>query len=313
MKKVALLLILACVSVISAFATVLPSPMSDGDVLYSAQVNQMVNEREGHLLPISPSTDNYIDATQNIGSAAYRWNKAYINNVLGSRVGARIIDVGDGSEGAFTTTTSSTLDGEHFYSDFEVAANTTLNIGAANWLIIRVSGTFTWNGVINGKGKGGAKGCNGGVGTAGGWTGGFGGQANTTLGGDPKAYNQTMWPYVVAGGVYDITGNMKFAYTHEWPSYGAGGGGSTSAGGTCGGNGGGGMMIIAKNVILTGTPTADMRGNDADNTTFSGGGGGGVFAVKWVTWSGTTSPVVYTVGGNGWAGTGGIQGWQKID
>ena len=61
--------------------------------------------------------------------------------------------VGNGQEGAFDCNTfSGTLSGEHFYTNFKVPSNCTLQIGKAQTTIIHVKDTCFINGVINGNG-----------------------------------------------------------------------------------------------------------------------------------------------------------------
>lgn len=289
-----------------------PANFTAGNPLTATQLNQWKQNRSGNLLPISPSTNNYADSTHNIGSTTYRWNIGYINNIYASALSGKVLNVGDGSESSFTATASSTLQGEHCYTDFSIPANTTLNIGAAGWLIVRVSGTFSLTGIINGKGKGGAGNSGAGNGTDGGFIGGPGGAANNgALGGVQKSYYGTLWAGIAPIGSGTVQANNLLAYHREFPSYGAGGAGWDGApfGNGGGGNGGGGMIVIAKSVVISGTPTIDMRGEDG--TGGGGGGGGGVFMLKWATKSGTIPTPLVSAGSS--AVSAGWDGWYKID
>lgn len=62
--------------------------------------------------------------------------------------------IGNGQEGAFDCTTFfGELSGEHFYTNFKVSSNCTLQIGKAQTTIIHVKDTCFINGVINGNGS----------------------------------------------------------------------------------------------------------------------------------------------------------------
>lgn len=57
----------------------LPSSFSNGDVLPASSANQWTNERDGHFLPISPTTKNYITDAYDIGSDTYKWRNGYFS------------------------------------------------------------------------------------------------------------------------------------------------------------------------------------------------------------------------------------------
>jgi len=86
--------------------TDLISDKSDGDVLYASDINNMLAERDGHFLPISNSTKNYVDATQNLGSGTYRFLNGYFSTSVitpkiqaESSAGLSLFD--DGGNGIF--------------------------------------------------------------------------------------------------------------------------------------------------------------------------------------------------------------------
>lgn len=81
MKKILTGILILAISAI-ALGTALPADWSAGDELDAADLNSWKGQRSGHLLPISPSTNNYIDATQNIGSQAYRWKDGNFSGVI---------------------------------------------------------------------------------------------------------------------------------------------------------------------------------------------------------------------------------------
>ncbi|KKN68327.1 hypothetical protein LCGC14_0452030 [marine sediment metagenome] len=59
----------------------LPALFVDGNVLNAAELNDWMNERDGILFPISPSTRNPETLVHNLGSASFEWNQFFVATI----------------------------------------------------------------------------------------------------------------------------------------------------------------------------------------------------------------------------------------
>lgn len=50
-----------------------------GDSPSADEMNQLIAERDGNMLPIDETTKNYVSATYDLGSATYKWRNAYFS------------------------------------------------------------------------------------------------------------------------------------------------------------------------------------------------------------------------------------------
>lgn len=242
--------------------------------------------------------------------------------------------VGDGSEGAYSCSGACKLQGEHWYSSFEVASGGTLVTNDANNpIVIRSTGTCTVEGDISngpntgaggntsGHGDFGAGGGGGGAGAATGQVGFdsvgdasieivLGGQPGKAPGGNGSSgSNPTIPEYhsLLSGGSF-------------WPVGGSVGGQGGSNGGS-GGAGGGAVILVCNSIGFTGTIDVSGGGggnSPANNTGAGGGGGAGYVIFSAVSYSASTG-IINTSGGSGGScgsntgcGTGGAggSGWS---
>lgn len=191
-------------------------------------------------------------------------------------------DRGDGSDGDYAPTESTTLAGGTYnFKSVNIPSGVTITLTGC--VEIKCLGAFvclgiiTANGNFDNAGSGGTNGANGGVGgsrVAGG-VGGAGGSAA-----DNKGYGG-------AGGADNLwlsgkmpTSNLNYVLSNKLPISGSGGGGGGSYGsgraGGSGGKGGGSIYIIANSVSVYGSITANgTNGLVSDSIAGTGGGGGG--------------------------------------
>ena len=307
---------------------------SDGNELTAAEMNLIRSNRTGAMNPINNTSSNWEDNTQDLGASTYRYKDGYFGGHLiigGSALGRDV--VGDGSDGAYTSSDNFTLGGLKQYTSFNLQAGHTLTIDTSTkWLKLLVSGTLTIAGNISGVGSGGAAGTSGGAGGTGGsggagiqlaGTGGGGGSGSNFLGGAGGAISAALYG-TLAGGTYGtVSGNggagnsasAAFArayYDLGLPSYGSGGGGGTNGAGNTGGGGGGGLIIVCRNRVITGTPTISCAGANGSSgggagQGAGGGGGGGFILIKYGTLTGAI-PTLTVTGGTGAVGADGDGG-----
>lgn len=240
---------------------------------------------------------------------------------------------GDSSDGAFNSTGNSTLAaGQYNYSSFTLNAGHTLTLSYPG-AIIRVNGTCTIAGTIDGAGKG-APGATAPVYPGDGTANGNPGNPGRYGGGAGKGADQGPAGYEAkggaGGGVYTHDGHLIAAAAQtpvaawqkiglaaaEWGiPYGAGGGsgyvGSTNSYGH-GGAGGGGLIIVAKTISFSGSINCSGA-NGVSGLTYNGGGGGGgggVVIMAARTWQQNTGAIVVNggSGGSGWNGKNGSAG-----
>lgn len=57
----------------------LDTDISAGSLAETNIFQRMIDERDGHLFPINPSTRNYESSVHNIGSVSYRWRNLYLS------------------------------------------------------------------------------------------------------------------------------------------------------------------------------------------------------------------------------------------
>lgn len=206
-----------------------------------------------------------------------------------------LIDFGDGSDGAVTISSNTTLTRDMYYSSLTV--NATFTLSTAGFKIF-VSGTLTNNGTISNNGTAGSAG----VGTSSG-AGGAGAVAGTLGGGGAGATTGA------AAGAAGVAG------TSVNPSIG-GSGGAGGAGGTGGSGGAGGVAtftplrtltphIIYGVTLLGGGAGGGSGGNGSTSggTRGNGGGGGGGGGVLFV-WARflVNNGTIQSLGGAGGAG-----------
>jgi hypothetical protein len=215
-------------------------------------------------------------------------------------------DSGDGSDGDYAPTASTTLAGGTYnFSSVNIPAGVVITLTGC--VILKCLGAFVCAGVITANGGNGAANNAGRTGgTSGGNIGGIGGNGGTTdvsaenggigfcggIGGAGGRYYNG-GTVATGGGVSYLdngkapTGNTNFVLNrgHLAICGGGGGGGlNASSGGGGGGGGGGSMYIIAHSASISGSLTAN-GGNGGDILSWSGsaysgsGGGGGGGAV----------------------------------
>jgi len=222
--------------------------------------------------------------------------------------------LGDGSEGAYSCSGSCNLQGEHWFSSFEVASGATvITSDVNNPIVIRSTGACTVEGSISnspnngaggntsGHGDFGAGGGGGGAGAATGQVGYdsvgdasieivLGGQPGNAPGGNGNSGDSPTIPQyrtLLGGGTF-------------WPVGGSGGGQGGSSGGG-GGAGGGAVILVCSSISFTGT--VDVSGgaggtSSANNTGAGGGGGGGYVIFSAVSYPANTG-IINISGGSG--------------
>ena len=216
-------------------------------------------------------------------------------------------DFGNGSNGAYSATTNTTLAGGTYnYTTFNINSGVTVSVTGNQPLIIRCTGAVTINGTLTGAGGNGGNGVTnstfgtGGIGVAGGSNGGNG-TYSTSLGGmlatdgsGPGGVGNAGNAWSGGGGagysaVGASTGNTSGGF--GGPIYGnvnisgfeaGSGGGGGSGGYACGSGGGGaggGLIFINSAVSITigATGVINVNGGNggSDGTGNCGGGGGG--------------------------------------
>lgn len=221
--------------------------------------------------------------------------------------------VGDGSEGAYSCSGACSLQGEHWFSSFEVASGAKLVANSVNNpIVIRATGTCTVQGTISdsphsgaggntGPGDFGGGGGGGGAGANGGHGGNVsvgdaaieivdGGRGGTAPGGNgTSGGSATIGEYrtLLSGGTF-------------WPVGGSSGGQGGSNGGD-GGVGGGVVVLVCNSISFTGTidVSGAFGGNSPGTSSGAGGGGGGGYVIfSAVTFPANTG-VINTAGGVG--------------
>jgi hypothetical protein len=259
-----------------------------------------------------------------------------INNSKTTYVSGYVSNLANVMYGNSTTDYSSvgdfTLTKEAWFRNLTINAGHTLNIG--NWvslngirppvheLVLRVNGTLTLAGKINGYALG-AYVNGGGQGENGIAPGGIGGGSDWNDGGDiynhdgeqlvqGSGYGHSSGPWPVQIGTdtrYPLTLLLDSYFRR--PGYGSAGG-SRNYGGQ---RGGAGLAIYCKNLVIVGTPIIDVRGGnyyDDSSPTGSGGGGGGVSMIYYekltLQGSGATLPSPLISGGVGDVGSTGVNG-----
>jgi len=193
---------------------------------------------------------------------------------------------GDGSDGAVTISTNTSLDSTKQYTDLTINAGITLSPTANenSTIVLFCTGTFTLNGTINTSGKGGA--------------GGIGGQVSTKNG-RSHAHSQTHEAgregYAGQPGVQGFGGTVNSGSG----AGGAGGTGEASAGGSGYGYpsipGVKNVPYMSRNVAYSvATSALPVFGSGGSGGSGAGGGGGANYSL--------TQPGDGTIGGIGGAG-----------
>jgi hypothetical protein len=72
----------------------LPALFVDGNGLPSASLNDWMNERDGDMLPIDPTTRDHLDLGGNLGSASFQWGALHVGTVNASGAIAALVSVG---------------------------------------------------------------------------------------------------------------------------------------------------------------------------------------------------------------------------
>jgi Bacterial Ig-like domain (group 2) len=281
-------------------STTVATITSGGLALAVAAGNSTIGAKLGSL---NSSTNLTVTAADSTAIAAPEWLEF----------------VGDGSEGAYSCSNTCNLQGEHWFSSFEVESGATVVANAPNNpIVIRSTGTCTLQGTISNSANNGAGGNTPGSGDFGG--GGGGGGAGAAAGSGGKVSIGDADIEIVDGGpggnAPGGNGNNGAAATTSeyqtllssgnfWPVGGSGGG----QGGSTGGNGGqgGGVVILACNSIsftgsvdVSGAPGGNAPGN---NSGAGGGGGAGYVIFSAVTYSSNTGTVNITGGAGGTCGS----------
>jgi Secretion system C-terminal sorting domain/SprB repeat len=214
-------------------------------------------------------------------------------------------DFGNGSNGAYSATTNTTLAGGTYnYTTFNINSGVTVSVTGNQPLIIRCTGAVTINGTLTAAGGNGGNGVTfstyglGGVGVAGGGNGGngvyLGSAAPGVAGSGPGGVGTAGGGWSGGGGagysaVGASSGNSGGGY--GGPIYGnadisgfesGSGGGGGSGGNSCGSGGGGaggGLIFINSAVSITigATGVINVNGGNggSDGGGNCGGGGGG--------------------------------------
>lgn len=230
--------------------------------------------------------------------------------------------IGDGSDGAFTATSTSRLTTSKIwnFTSLTVGGGNTLSTDDLGTILhIRVQGVCNIAGTINLSGLGGRGGA---AAAAGSSTINFKVASTTIQYGRPGG--TASGTQGAAGGALEVPlwyANQNRGLKLVFPGTGGGGGGNGSSGGTGGTGGHGGGALILECNELSGAGTINVSGtNGAVGTEgggtqagSGGGGGGGMALVVWTkesTWSGTSTfnggtGGVLVTGGSANAGTGG--------
>lgn len=211
------------------------------------------------------------------------------------------MNVGTGVDGDFNSTGNFSVGGEKNYRNFTLNLGHTMSITQGQGLILRCTETLTIEGNINGVGLGmlGGWGAQiiGGVnakypevGTSGNTA--SGGAGGRVLAGGPfygfRGGSALREQGIMAMGgdwTATATGTSISAEAIDWLARnnifinGAGGGGGgtdgTGAAGNDGGHGGAGIKLIAKKIVIIGSPTISLDGNNGAGVAAAGGGAGG--------------------------------------
>ncbi|MFM2016977.1 MAG: hypothetical protein RL007_633 [Bacteroidota bacterium] len=216
-------------------------------------------------------------------------------------------DFGNGSNGAYSATTNTTLAGGTYnYTTFNINSGVTVSVTGNQPLIIRCTGAVTINGTLTASGGNGGNGVTfstfgaGGTGVAGGGNGGNG-TYSTSLGGMLAADGTGPGGFTTGGNAWSGGGGAGYSAVGAstgnpsggfgGPIYGnvnisgleaGSGGGGGSGGFSCGSGGGGaggGLIYITSAVSITVGATGSILVNGgnggSDGTGNCGGGGGG--------------------------------------
>lgn len=214
-------------------------------------------------------------------------------------------DFGDGSNGAYTATTNTTIAGGTYnFTTFNIDPGVTVGVTGTQPLIIRCTGAVTINGTLTARGGNGGNGVTfstfgiGGVGVAGGGNGGngvyIGSAAPGVAGSGPGGVGTGGGGWSGGGGAgYSAVGasSGNSAGGYGGPIYGnadisgfesGSGGGGGSGGNSCGSGGGGaggGLIFINSAVSITigagGVINVNGGNGGSDGGGNCGGGGGG--------------------------------------
>jgi hypothetical protein len=280
------------------------------------------------------------DANKDLGASDAQWKRVYSADFLVGGGDNPVVEaqLGDGSDGAVTISSNTTLTRDMYYESLTV--NSTKELNAAGFRIF-VRGTLTNNGIIKNDGNNGSggslgtgaptgsvgSGANGGAGSAtiggGGSTpsnslGGAGGAGGSGTGGAGGGAGSATAPASGAGSVRSIpqaaTGLLMGAGVSGFVALvrggaGGGGGGGAGGGGPTGGGGGGGggvLIVVARELVNAGEIRA-KGGNGAAGTASNtgGGGGGGGGTIITIARKRSGAGTVAAAGGTGGASGGG--------
>ena len=145
------------------FAASVPHEFNTGQLLSSAKFNENFSYVVSRLWELTGSDLFYTAGNVGIGTIDPVENLHVAQNVMvdGNLYAGLPLFFGTGDLGSFTSSGDFTLHGEYHYEDFTLRSVDTLIVGSYGWVVIRVRGTFYWNGNINGNGRGGAGGTGG--------------------------------------------------------------------------------------------------------------------------------------------------------
>ena len=221
-------------------------------------------------------------------------------------------DCGNGSDGAYSATSNTTLAGGTYqFSSFYIAPGVTVNVTGTDTLnlfctgAVDIAGTLTANGGDGGSGVVSVSGGAGGIAVAGGYDGGAGSFTNAisqlpgTPGQGPGGGGPGGGFSGGGGGGHGIPGGsagtaigiggIAYGTPDLSPVYGGSGGGGGSGGFTCGAGGGGAgggiiMITTCDTLFVRATGRIEAEGGDggSDGGGSCGGGGGGAGGSIWL-------------------------------
>ena len=110
MNRIILFLLCTIFSINLVLGDVLPEDYAQDESLPYDEINQMIAERKGDLFPIDETTREYVDGTEDLGSATYQWNNLYLDDDLIVNATSFFVDGSAGNVGIGTASPSELLE-----------------------------------------------------------------------------------------------------------------------------------------------------------------------------------------------------------
>jgi len=126
------------------------SDYTGDDTLLAAEMNQIIAERTGDILPIHESTKEYVTDTYDIGSATYKWRNGYFSNDVTSTdiIGTSKVYIGDTTYFEISDSKIRTS-GNFLTTNQLILSGGTLELDGAGMLItIRTEKTISAGGIL---------------------------------------------------------------------------------------------------------------------------------------------------------------------